>query len=136
MFCVNDSDYGLVDVLKFVDNFEIFNNGETKKISQQENGFLAIKSKLRDLFLSARLMPAFGVSLHDETTKELQKDVWLKINFSKIVEKNGLPFSSLLFKLEEVQGFNLIRLYNDRFDGRCLYLDLEEEIDLRSLIKQ
>ncbi|MBQ9796015.1 MAG: hypothetical protein IJW36_03575 [Clostridia bacterium] len=134
MLCVNDNASSLVDIVESVDNFEIYNNGEIKKIPQQADEFLTMKSKLRGLFSCARLMPAFGVSLHNETTQELKKDVWLKINFNKIEEKNGLYFSALLFKLEDVQGFNLIRLYNGKYDGRCLYLDLDEPTDLKSLL--
>ena len=111
-------------------------NGEVKKISQEDNDFSMFKSNLRELFSNSRLMPAFGVSLHNETITEIKKDIWLKINFNHVLEKNGLPFYSLLFKLENVQGLNLIRLYNNKFDGRCLYLDLDNPTDLKSLFQQ
>lgn len=134
MFCVNDSEFSLEDIVEHIESFEIFDNGEAKKISQEEKDFSMIKLNLKNLFSSSRLMPAFGVSLHNETIKEMQKDIWLKINFNNVLNKNGLPFSSLLFKLENVQGFNLIRFYNNKYDGRCLYLDLDNSTDLKSLI--
>ena len=65
---------------------------------------------------------------------EIKKDSWLKINFENIIEKSGLPFSSLLFKLEEVQGFNLIRRYKNKYEGRCFYLDIDDNFDLNNLL--
>lgn len=128
-----DNENSLVDIVDKIQSFEVFENGNLKSI-ESEQDFLKIKSNLKDLFSSSRLMPAFGVSLHNETLNEIKKDVWLKINFKKEIEKSGLSFNALLFKLEEVQGFNLIRLYNDKYDGRCLYLDLDEKFDLNNLI--
>ena len=80
-------------------------------------------------------MPAFGVSLHAETLNELKNDNWIKINFNKQIIVNELPFVSLIFKLEKTSGFNLIRFHNEKYEGRCFYLDLCEELDLLELIK-
>ena len=79
-------------------------------------------------------MPAFGVSLHNETLNEIKSNCWLQVNFNKEIVKNGLPFNALLFRLEETQGFNLIRLYDGKYEGRCLFLDLDKEMDLKNVI--
>ena len=129
-----DNENSLVDIIDHIESFEVFENGNIRLINNKQEDFLKMKSNLKDLFSSSRLMPAFGVSLHDETLNEIKKDSWLKINFESIVEKSGLPFSSLLFKLEEVQGFNLIRQYNNKYEGRCLYLDLDDNFDLNNLL--
>jgi len=79
-------------------------------------------------------MPALGVSIHEFTTNELQNDNWLEINFESELQIDDLPFTSLLFKLEETGGINLIRKHNNKYDGRCLYLNLEKTTDLISVI--
>ncbi len=135
MLSVIDAENNLVDVIQKIESFEVFKQGNRELIDQKDNRFIFMKKKLLDLFSSSRLMPAFGVSLHNETMQEIESGVWLKVNFNKEIVKNGLPFASLLFKLEEVQGFNLIRLYKGKFDGRCLYLDLDQAYDLSSIIK-
>ena len=129
-----DNENSLVDIIDHIESFEVFENGNIRLINDKQEDFLKIKSNLKDLFSSSRLMPAFGVSLHDETLNEIKKDSWLKINFESLIEKSGLPFSSLLFKLEEVQGFNLIRQYKNKYEGRCLYLDLDDNFDLNNLL--
>ncbi len=121
--------------LNDLDSIEIYNNGKIERIEKDNEIFNLIKTRVEEVFLSARVMPAFGVSLHNETTKAMKQENWLKLNFNKEKEKNGLPYSSLVFKLENGYGTNLIREYNGKLDGRCIYLDFDKLIDLLNLIK-
>ncbi len=130
-----DNENSLVDIINFVDSFDIFINGKKEQVSKQNPKFEILISRLENLFQSSHLMPAFGVSMHDETQNELKENKWLKINFNQNLTKNGLDFSALLFKLEETSGFNLIREFNNSYDGRCLYLDLDEKTDLKEFFK-
>lgn len=134
MLSYYDNENSLVDIVDNIKSLEIFENGNIKLIEATDESFFKIKTNLTDLFSSSRLMPAFGVSMHNETLNEIQKDCWLKINFQNEVEKSGLPFNALIFKLEQVQGFNLIRLHNNNYEGRCLYLDLDSVFDLKKLL--
>ena len=134
MICYNNNENTLLDCLDFVDSFEIFHNGKPDIINKNNVKFEKLKYGLGEIFSNSRLMPAFGVSLHDETQNEMMFAEWLKVNFSCEQTKNGLKFNSLLFKLEEVQGFNLIRYFNNRYEGRCLYLDLDETINLKNIV--
>lgn len=136
MIFLNDEEISLNDCLKDVESFDLFCDNKRTHVSKNDSQFDEIKNKIEDLFYMSRLMPAFGVSLHDEALKALNYDDWLQINFSKEQNENGLPFDSLLFKLEETQGFNLIRLYKDEYEGRCLYLDLNKQTDLLNLLKK
>ena len=129
-----DNENSLADCLNYVESFELFIDGKNEIILKENLKFNAIISKLEKLFCSSRLMPAFGVSMHRETQNALKADKWIKINFNKILTKNGLNFSALIFKLEETNGFNLIREYDNKFVGRCLYLDLDELTNLEELI--
>lgn len=134
MLNIQDDECCLVDIVDKIESFEVYNSGEKELIFKQDVSFVKIKNNINNLFSNSRLMPAFGVSLHNETLKELKSGNWLQINFSELLTKNGLPFNSLLIRLEEVQGLNLIRLYQNRFDGRCLYLDLDSNFDLEDII--
>ena len=124
----------MINTLEHLESIEVIQKGEIKKLNSEE--FKHVFQKLEDLFGEARVMPAFGVSLHDETTKAMQEGEWLKLNYNSEMDKDGLLFKSLLFRLEECQGFNLIRLYGERYDGRCIYLDLPQIRDLREIISE
>ena len=123
----------MYNTLEHLESIELIQNGTSHKLSQQE--FQQTFARLQDLFGEARVMPAFGVSIHEETVNAMQDGEWLKLNYNAEMDKEGLLFTSLLFRLEECQGFNLIRLYGERYDGRCIYLDLPQTTDLKQLIK-
>ena len=131
-----ENENSLVDILNSVESFDIFNQGDCEKVGKNSGEFNKILNGVNDVFCSAILMPAFGVSLHKETLNEREKGVWLQINFSEELTKNGLNFNSLLFKLETTQGFNLIRKYKDKYDGRCLYLNIQNEMNLKTLLNK
>ena len=134
MFICDYKEDSLIDYLQYVESFTIFKYGKTNEINAENKEFVLIKNKLNLLFYSARIMPAFGVSLHTETLDVLETDNWLQINFLKELQINGLNFNALLFKMEKTNGFNLIRLYNNKYEGRCIFLDLNEEIDLKLIL--
>ncbi len=82
------------------------------------NEFLTICEDARD-------MPAYGVSLHNETAEAKKQGLWLELAFDSEQVFNEMPFESLLVHIEpQNQGFNLIRKYNGKYDGRCFYLSL------------
>ena len=71
-------------------------------------------------------MPAFGVSLNDETIQAKQTGVWIELFYETTCLNNEMPFDSLLIQVEpENTGFNVIRKYDDKYDGRCFYIDLK-----------
>ena len=123
----------MYNTLEHLESIELIQNGTSHKLSQQE--FQQTFARLQDLFGEARVMPAFGVSIHEDTLNAMQDGDWLKLNYNAEMDKEGLLFTSLLFRLEECQGFNLIRLYGERYDGRCIYLDLPQTTDLKQLIR-
>lgn len=118
-----------------IESFSIFTNGECKCVLSGGNEFEKIFNKIEKILCGSRVMPAFGVSLHDETQNVLRSDVWLQINFNETQEKDGMPFDSLLFKLEVTSGINLIRLHHGQYEGRCIYLDFDDEIDLYTILE-
>ena len=70
-------------------------------------------------------MPAFGVSLDDLTRQEMQTGVWLEFTFDKTCYNSDMPFDSLLINIQnDFTGFNIIRKYQNKYDGRCFYINL------------
>ena len=120
-------------VLENANKITLFDNGCEKTLSPETyNNFL---SKLKFGFGGARLMPALGVSLHEETLNALENGKWLKFEFTETKTLNGLPFEALLVKLEETGGVNFIREYHGRYDGRCIYVALDQQTDLTKYAK-
>ena len=135
MQIINDYSHTIIDTLQEVSSIEVFQDGRHSVLSQGSKEFHDIVGQLLYKFANARVDPAFGVSLHDETIKQMQSGAWLKLNFDKTMEKNGMPFDALLLQLEDGYGTNLIREYQGRYEGRCIYLNFFDNIALKDLIK-
>ena len=124
----------LTSCVENIESFFVFKNREQKSILVEDKNFNNLKEGVKQLFSLARVMPAFGVSLDYETQNELKQGEWLQVNFSFEENANGLLFNSLLFKLDTVSGFNLIRLHNGKYEGRCIYLDFDDILDLKQIL--
>ena len=134
MFNQIDNSNNIYQCLQDVESFNLFIDSKKESISKSNKTFELIFNNIKTIFYQARLMPAFGVSLHNQTLNDLQTETWLEIVFSKEQIVNDLPFNSLLFKLDEAYGINLIRKYNNKYEGRCLYLDFMEKFDLKNTL--
>lgn len=105
-----------------------FNNGEEIVITEVQED--EIQKLLSQALSGSRDMPAFGVSLHNETIKAMQSGIWLELNFSETTEFDEMPFDSILIHIEkDTGGVNLIRKFEGLYDGRCFYLDLENNFN-------
>lgn len=124
LFSVNTfiSSFNQADMLQFT------NNGE---IIQMTNKDL---EKFNEIFSSSlensRSMPAFGVSLHEETIKAMKEGIWVKFIFNETRIENRMPFDELLIHVEKDNyGLNIIRGNNGKYEGRCFYLDLDKNLN-------
>lgn len=132
-------DFRLYDFFSDSNKITIFDDGKIYEFPQNSTGFGEILKEFLYLINDAHEMPAFGVSLHEETTQALTNGLWLKFDFEEEHEHNDLPFTSLLIYVNpQDQGFNLIREYQHRFEGRCFYLSLQQNNmqDLFDVIKR
>ena len=88
--------------------------------------FNEICAAWNNMIFGAHQMPAFGVSLDRETTKEMKSGVWAEFVFDKQLSADGMPFEKLLVNAQrEWSGFNIIRYTSEfGYDGRCFYYDL------------
>ncbi len=133
MLFVDNNENTIVDTFDKIESVEIIKEGvSTTYTGDQLSQFVA---KLQNTFSDGRLMPAFGVSIHNLTIKEMKNGNWVKLNFNGEQEKNGLPFTSLLFHVEDGYGMNLIREYNGKYDGRCIYISFDENTEITNLLK-
>lgn len=84
-----------------------------------------VESALMKMCEKAVQMPAFGVSLDALIRSEMQRGVWLRLIYENTQICSGMPFTELAFQIvPEYGGFNLCRLNNGAYEGRCFYLDL------------
>ena len=114
----------------------VFNQGSTSVFNHNDDKFEMILNAFLNTIKNAIEMPAFGVSLHDETTSALKLGTWIEFVFDRPQSHNDMPFESLLVSVEpDHTGINLVRKQNGKFDGRCFYLDLSTNLKiLHSLI--
>lgn len=135
MLQINDRENTMVDTLDKIESFTIFKDGKEIEINKENKKFNSVFLAIEDTFRRGQILPAFGVSLHNETLNALKSDEWLQINFKEELIKNGLPFTALLFKLDNVYGVDLIRVNNNRYEGRCIHLNFFENLNLKNIIE-
>ena len=132
----HENSNSVIDLIEKIESFTLIKNGKHSFLDTSSKNFDGIKNNLLEVFKQGTLLPALGVSLHNLTVEEMKSGNWLELNFGNEQTKNNLPFTSLLIKLEQTGGFNLIRKHNEKYDGRCLYLQLEKTTDLNSVISK
>ena len=114
--------FGEAEVVKF------YNNGQEIFMSEES------QEKFDELFIEtisgSRQMPAFAVAIHKLTMEDFKEGYWVKFDYGKKMNASGMPFDQLLIHVQkDASGINVIRGNNGKFDGRCYYLDLEENLD-------
>ena len=109
----------------------VYSNHKNVEFQKGDNKFEFILETLNKITENAQEMPAFGVSLDKETREAMKKGLWIELVFEREQKYNDMPFESLLIEIEsDHSGFNLIRKVNGKFDGRCFYLNLENNMHL------
>lgn len=88
-----------------------------------------IITSINEICTHSHEMPAFAVSIHEQTMDLMRKGLWLIFKYDDTQYHNGMPFDELLIEVNsEYYGFNIIRKYDDRYDGRCFYLNLNNDM--------
>ena len=109
----------------------VYENGEKVVYEKGSKEYFEILYAVNEMTTDAHELPAFGVSLDNETREAIEQGVWLEFVFAETQCHNEMPFDSLLFEVKsEDSGFNLIRQYNGKYDGRCFYLNLQGNMQL------
>ncbi|MCH5142697.1 MAG: hypothetical protein J1G07_03165 [Clostridiales bacterium] len=114
------------NVFEKADCINVYTEGEVKSYKSGTDEFKGIITCWYEMIEGAYDMPAFGVSLHDETLEAMKSGRWIEFEFDNKQEHNGMSFEKLLIQVESgFKGFNLIR-YNAEmgYYGRCFYFNL------------
>lgn len=129
LFCIFNGGYMRFDNL--TDSFRVANkmivsfSGTDYVFEKGNDKFEKVILALEKIVVDSHEMPAFGVSLDEETRKEKNKGIWIELLFDSPCKHDGMDFESLLIKVEkEDYAFNLIRKYNGKYEGRCFHLSL------------
>ena len=116
-----------MQILTTANEIIIYNDNNTTSYEPDNQEFKNITEELLRLGLNCREAPAFAVSLHNETISAMESGLWIEFNFGNTICHNELPFDSLLIQVVgEYTGFNIIRKYDNKYEGRCFYVDLLE----------
>lgn len=116
----------LNQIIATSESVNIYNDGQVTVYLKEEPNFCKIMEGWTVLSGNAREMPAFGVSLNNETVKAKNIGLWVEFVFAEQQTHSSMTFEKLLIKVEKQwQGFNIVR-YSDKdgYSGRCYYLDL------------
>lgn len=116
----------LSDVVAISEIINVYNNGEITVYGPVDPQYNQIVEGWNQLTKNAREMPAFGVSLNNETIEAMGTGLWVEFVLDKQYTHNNMTFEKLLVKVEKAwQGFNIVR-YNSQsgYSGRCYFLDL------------
>lgn len=114
------------NVKNYADAVTVYVNGNATTFCREGDAFAAVCSVWEGLLKPSRQMPALGVSLHNETIKELKKGTWLEFSFPETYANEGMWFDKLLVKLvPETPCFDIVR-YTEKYgyEGRCLHFNL------------
>lgn len=100
-------------------------DGEDFVFEKGNDKFEIVLSSLLDVLADSHEMPAYCVSLDEETRKAKNEGVWIEFVFNENCKHDGMDFESLLVKVEKENfAMNLIRKHDGKFEGRCFHLSL------------
>ena len=103
-----------------------YHNGETISALKNEDTYNTLFGVFNNMLKDARPMPAFGVSLDAETRDAMKNGTWIEFVFDSTQAHNDMPFDALLINVvPEHTGFNIVRKYQGKYDGRCFYVDIQ-----------
>lgn len=120
----------------FADSYQIdlLINNEKYEYDNNNQEYYKILVLFDEMLTGSREVPALGVSLDNETRKAIKNGVWLEFNYDITRYNNDLPFDSLLIEVNQnYGGFNIIRKYNNKYEGRCFYINLENNSKMNKL---
>lgn len=118
--------FEVIDVLPFVSQYQLIVDGNVVELTEEESQNL--QTSIEQLFENSYTMPAFGVVFDEMYKEEIKNGYFVSMKFESPIEVNGLPFDELVFKVEkDFQGVNLMRGNKGIFQGRCIYLNLQEK---------
>lgn len=130
----NNQNNSITDYFNHTSAITIIKNGEKFSFLKGDDKFQSLLSSLIIVTKNSQDMPAFGVSLDNETKSKLLSGTWIELEFNETNFFNQMPFDALLIEVDETyQGINIIRKNNGTYDGRCFYLNLKNNMSELSI---
>lgn len=119
----------LNNITQYAKAVNVYIEGDKQIYPVGEDNFNKICVQWNAMLESAHIMPAFGVSLHNETVREMKKGVWMEFDFDGQYSSNGMSYEKLLVAVRpEWMAFNIVRYTSERgYDGRCFHYNLGTE---------
>ncbi len=112
---------------EYAQKIAVYKDGDLCEYTDGES-LNKISAAWGELLKGSYEMPAFGVSLNDETLSAMQSGVWAEFVYDGCYTHDGMPFERLLIEVNEsFRGFNIIRYNTDGgYCGRCFYVNLQD----------
>lgn len=118
------------DIYESINNckeIEIIIDNEKTTYQSTDNEYDKILNELDKMLENSHEMPAFGVSLDNDTKEAKKTGVWIELKYSETYSHNEMTFDSLLIEVEkDWGGFNIIRGNKGNYEGRCFYINLNK----------
>ena len=115
------------EIFDEVRQIDIYDNGSDIKLLPAQMGYKLVINAFKNLLEGGRQMPAFGVSLDNETRAAMREGLWVEFDFGKKLRYSEMSFEKLLVQVvSSYSGFNIIRYNADEgYHGRCYYFALD-----------
>lgn len=118
----------LLEIVPQAQELVLYSDGRSVRFQQESEEFASVVAAWRQMTENAVRMPALGVSIDHLTREEMKRGLWAEFLYSKQEMIAEMPFTALLFAVKENYfGFNVVRRYEGRYNGRCFYIDLRGE---------
>lgn len=124
--------YDLNDVIDDCAFIEVYRGGVKELLSPEKAD--EVKACFAAMNEGGYEMPGYGVSINSLTREEMKNGVWVRLVYSERRYRGEIPFESLLVKVDkDYCGYNLIREYEGKYQGRVFYYNLKEGNTMQSL---
>lgn len=115
----------LLEIVPQAKELIVYSEGRSFRFQRESEGFASVVAAWRQMTENAVRMPAFGVSIDRLTREEMKRGLWVEFLYARQEVVAEMPFTALLFAVkEDFFGFNVERLYEGGYNGRCFYIDL------------
>lgn len=116
----------LTDAFSCASKIVVTIEGDDYAFEKGNDKYEKIVASLISVSKNSHEMPAYCVSLDEETRKARKFGLWVELVFDGASKHNGMDFESLLIKVEkEDYAISFIRKYNGKYEGRCFHLSLD-----------
>lgn len=123
--------FNAADALPFAENIGLLSDGKEIVLTQEQQTDL--KDEILNMFENSRTLPAFAVVTDEMFKEDVQSGTFVSLKFNQVMEVEGLPFDEIVFKVvPEYTAINLLRGNQGVFQGRCIHVQLEENMQTLS----